>query len=291
MPEKCLTKIGGEAGRHCGDVVGIGRIGFVAVRAWCARSAAAAGTITQERAISMIFANPASIVAPGQYRITAALSKGNQCRCGLCVPRMNSPVRLTFVVAATAGRCCDTGAALGEGCLLHGLSSDVWGFGLGKKIRAALRYNSRTFRSRAGRADGGRFILVSQFLLRLLPELVFLAFWPAMALPDLISALLDFFFGVTRCAAIPVRGSRQFRPNVSEPKPRRSICVVGYRPRVSAALLSLPSIPFCICRCHALSCAAGRSVPGDDRDADDIASRTIPATAQLTPRLYQPPWK
>jgi hypothetical protein len=65
MPEKCLTKIGGEAGRHCGDVVWIGRIGFVAVRAWCARSAAAAGPATQERAISMIFANPASIVAPG----------------------------------------------------------------------------------------------------------------------------------------------------------------------------------------------------------------------------------
>jgi hypothetical protein len=65
MPEKCLTKIGSEAGRHCGDVVGIGWIGFVAVRAWCARSAAPAGTITQERAISMIFANPASIVAPG----------------------------------------------------------------------------------------------------------------------------------------------------------------------------------------------------------------------------------
>jgi hypothetical protein len=120
----------------------------------------------------------------------------------------------------------------------------------------------------------GRFILVSQFLLRLLPKLVFLAFWPAMALPDLISALLDFFFGVTRCAVIPVRGSRQFRPNLSEPKPRRSIRVVGYRPRVSAALLSLPAIPFCICRCHALSCAAGRSVPGDERDAHDIASRT-----------------
>jgi hypothetical protein len=59
-------------------------------------------------------------------------------------------------------------------------------------------------------------------------------------------------------AGVPsVRGSRQFRPNVSEPKPRRSISVVGYRPHVSAALLSLPSIPFCICRCHALSCAAG----------------------------------
>jgi hypothetical protein len=63
--KKCLAQIGDEAGRHCGDVVGIGWIGFVAVRAWCARSAAPAGTITQERAISMIFANPASIVAPG----------------------------------------------------------------------------------------------------------------------------------------------------------------------------------------------------------------------------------
>jgi hypothetical protein len=65
MPEKRLTKIGGEAGRHCGDVVGIGRIGFVAVRAWCARSAAAAGTITQERPIEMSFANPPRILAPG----------------------------------------------------------------------------------------------------------------------------------------------------------------------------------------------------------------------------------
>jgi hypothetical protein len=63
MPEKCLTKIGDEAGRHCGDAVGIGRIGFVAVRAWCA--AAAAGTITQERPIEMSFANPPRILAPG----------------------------------------------------------------------------------------------------------------------------------------------------------------------------------------------------------------------------------
>jgi hypothetical protein len=154
------------------------------------------------------------------------------------------------------------------------LTSPELGLWLRQKDQSRSTLNSRTFRARAGRADGGRFFLVSQFLLRLLPELVFLAFWPAMALPDLISALLDFFFGVTRCAAIPVRGSRQFRPNVSEPKPRGSICVVGYRPRVSAALLSLPSIPFCICRCHALSCAAGRSVPGDERDAHDIASRT-----------------
>ena len=28
-PKKCLTKIGDEAGRHCGDVIGIGRIGFL----------------------------------------------------------------------------------------------------------------------------------------------------------------------------------------------------------------------------------------------------------------------
>jgi hypothetical protein len=171
-----------------------------------------------------------------------------------------STVRLTLVVAETAGLCCDTGAALGEGCfapIALALMSPELGLWLRQKDQSRSALNSRTFRSGAGRADGGRFILVSQFLLRLLPELVFLAFWPAMALPDLISALLDFFFGVTRCAAIPVRGSRQFRPNVSEPKPRRFICVVGYRPRVSAALLSLPSIPFCICRCHALSCAAG----------------------------------
>jgi hypothetical protein len=65
MPEKRLTKIGGEAGRHCGDVVGIGRIGFVAVRAWCAGAAAAAGTTTQERPVEMSFANPPRIVAPG----------------------------------------------------------------------------------------------------------------------------------------------------------------------------------------------------------------------------------
>jgi hypothetical protein len=174
----------------------------------------------------------------------------------------------------------------------NSLSSDVPGAGALAKRSARSALNSRTFRSRAGRADGGRFILVSQFLLRLLPEFVFLAFWPAIALPDLISALLDFFFGVTRCGAIPVRGSRQFRPNLSESKPRRSISVVGYRPRVSVALLSLPAIPFCICRCHALSCAAGRSVPGAvSATLMTLPPGQIPATAQLTPRLYQPPWK
>jgi len=167
---------------------------------------------------------------------------------------------------------CSLGELLAP--IASALTSPELGLWLRQKDQSRSALNSRTFRSRAGRADGGRFILVSEFLLRLLPKLVFLAFWPAMALPDLISALLDFFFGVTRCAVIPVRGSRQFRPNLSEPKPRRSIRVVGYRPRVSAALLSLPAIPFCICRCHALSCAAGRSVPGDERDAHDIASRT-----------------
>ena len=66
MPEKRLTKIGGEAGRHCGDVVGIGRIGFVADGAWCAgaAAAAAAGTTTQERPIEMSFASPPRTVAP-----------------------------------------------------------------------------------------------------------------------------------------------------------------------------------------------------------------------------------
>jgi hypothetical protein len=130
MREKCLTKIGGEAGRHCRDVVGIGRIGFVAVRAWCAGAATTAGTTTQERPVEMIFANPPRIVAPGAVpHRRAPLAKENQCRRRLGVPRMNSPVRLTFVVAATAGQCCDTGAALGEGCLLHSLSSDVPGAG------------------------------------------------------------------------------------------------------------------------------------------------------------------
>lgn len=47
---------------------------------------------------------------------------------------------------------------------------------------------------RIGRAERGRFILVSKFLLGLFPEFVFLACGPAMALPDLVSALLDFFF-------------------------------------------------------------------------------------------------
>jgi hypothetical protein len=64
----CLTKIRGEAGRHCGDVFGIGGIGFVAVRTWCAGAAAAAGTVPQDRAIRMIFADPTSIVAPGASR-------------------------------------------------------------------------------------------------------------------------------------------------------------------------------------------------------------------------------
>ena len=111
----CLTKIGGEAGRHCGDVVEIGRIGFVAVRAWCAGAAAAAGTITQERAISMIFADPASIVAPGQYRMNLRpRAKETNFGAVFAFQAMNSPVRLTFVVAATAAQCCDTGAALME---------------------------------------------------------------------------------------------------------------------------------------------------------------------------------
>jgi hypothetical protein len=154
MPEKCLTKIGGEAGRHCGDVVGICRIGFVAVRAWCARSAAAAGTITQERAISMIFANPASIVAPG------------------AVPHQRAPSQRKPMSARSA-----------------------------YSVASAL-----TSRKEIG----------------------------------------------TRCAAIMFRGSRQFHPILSEPKPRRSINVVGCRPRVSAALLSLPAIPFCIFSCHVL---------------------------------------
>ena len=169
----------------------------------------------------------------------------------------------------------------------NSLSSDVPRAGALAKRSARSALNSRTFRSRAGRADGGRFILVSQFLLRLLPEFVFLAFWPAIALPDLISVLLDFFFGVTRCGAIPVRGSRQFRPNLSASKPRRSISVVGYRPRVSVALLSLPAIPFCM---YALSCAAGRSVPGAvSATLMTLPPGQIPATAQLTPRRYQPP--
>jgi hypothetical protein len=60
------------------------------------------------------------------------------------------------------------------------------------------------------------------------------------------------------------RGSRQFHPILSEPKPRRPIEVVGCRPRVGAALLSLPTIPFCIFSCHALSSAVGRSVPGGE---------------------------
>ena len=64
MREKCLTKIGDEAGRHCGHVVGIGRIGFVADGAWCAGAAAAAGTTTQERPIEMSFASPPRTVAP-----------------------------------------------------------------------------------------------------------------------------------------------------------------------------------------------------------------------------------
>jgi hypothetical protein len=130
MPEKRLTKIGGEAGRHCGDVVGIGRIGFVAVRGMVRPLRRSRRHYHPRTGDQYDFRKPSEYCRTGGSTASPrALSKGNQCRCGLCVPRMNSPVRLTFVVAATAGRCCDTGAALGEGCLLHGLSSDVPGAG------------------------------------------------------------------------------------------------------------------------------------------------------------------
>ena len=64
-PEKRLTQIGNKAARHCGNVVGVGRIGFVAVRTRCAGAPATAGPFTQERPIKMTFANPSSVVASG----------------------------------------------------------------------------------------------------------------------------------------------------------------------------------------------------------------------------------
>ena len=62
---KRLTQIGNEAARHCGNVVGIGRIGFVAVWARRAGAPAATGPSTQERPVDMVFANPPRIVASG----------------------------------------------------------------------------------------------------------------------------------------------------------------------------------------------------------------------------------
>ena len=58
---KRLTQIGNEAARHCGNVVGIGRIGFVAVWARRAGAPAATGPSTQERPVDMVFANPPRI--------------------------------------------------------------------------------------------------------------------------------------------------------------------------------------------------------------------------------------
>src|SRR4051794_6104187 len=48
---------------------------------------------------------------------------------------------------------------------------------------------------RLGRADGRRVVLVPELLLRLPPEVVFFAFGPAVALPDLVGTVLDFLVG------------------------------------------------------------------------------------------------
>src|SRR3954447_3312243 len=53
----------------------------------------------------------------------------------------------------------------------------------------------RFYLQRVGRADGRRSVFVSQFLLRLAPELILSAFGPAVALPDLVGAVLDFLVG------------------------------------------------------------------------------------------------
>src|SRR3954463_9128933 len=45
------------------------------------------------------------------------------------------------------------------------------------------------------RADGRRFVFVSELLLRLAPEFVLSAFGPAVPLPNLVGAALDFHVG------------------------------------------------------------------------------------------------
>src|SRR3954454_20730908 len=48
---------------------------------------------------------------------------------------------------------------------------------------------------RVGRAHGRRFVFVSELLLRLTPEFVLSAFGPAVPLPNLVGAALDFHVG------------------------------------------------------------------------------------------------
>src|SRR4051794_33002239 len=53
----------------------------------------------------------------------------------------------------------------------------------------------RFYLQRVGRADGRRFVFVSELLLRLTPKFVLSAFGPAVPLPNLVGAALDFHVG------------------------------------------------------------------------------------------------
>jgi hypothetical protein len=55
-PGERLTQIGDEAARHCGDVIGIGRIS-VAVRARCAGATATTGAVKGGRGAGLIAAS------------------------------------------------------------------------------------------------------------------------------------------------------------------------------------------------------------------------------------------
>jgi hypothetical protein len=116
--EKCLTKIGGKAGRHCGDVVGIVRIGVVAAGHG---APAPPQPLSPKSGRSVGFSQTQRVLSHRGTSINVRPRKESQCGCGLCVPRMNSRLRLTLLVVATAVQCCDPA--------FHSSSSDVAGTG------------------------------------------------------------------------------------------------------------------------------------------------------------------
>src|SRR3954466_5361527 len=60
-----------------------------------------------------------------------------------------------------------------------------------------------------GSPEGRGFVQISQLLLCLLPELVLFAFGLAIALPDLVGVVLDFFFCGLSIASLPSFAQRQ----------------------------------------------------------------------------------
>src|SRR2546423_10381366 len=85
-----------------------------------------------------------------------------------------------------------------------------------KCSQACLANLQRFYLQRVGRADRRRFVLVPELLLRLAPEFVLSAFGPAVTLPDLVGAVLDFLVGrlghhVTSSIPLPRRVILQSR--------------------------------------------------------------------------------